>query len=114
ILLIFGIGAVVVFFMWDRKNNQVYALRKQGLEIDYNPPKTEEKKPVKNIIKSKGAVAQVDITAKEEKDDDDELAPSDVKLSEDYLKEADETDDSESEQEEFEKESGKKSNKKKK
>ncbi|MDE6788523.1 MAG: YfhO family protein [Ruminococcus sp.] len=114
ILLIFGIGAVVVFFMWDRKNNQVYALRKQGLEIDYNPPKTEEKKPVKNIIKSKGAVAQVDITAKEEKVDDDELAPSDVKLSEDYLKEADETDDSESEQEESEKESGKKSNKKKK
>lgn len=90
VLLLFGIGILVVFFLWDRKNNKVYALRKQGLVIDYNPPQTESKKPVKDIIKSKGAVAEVDITAKEKKsdDNDDTLAPSDVQLSEEYIKES--------------------------
>lgn len=98
VLLVFGIAALVLFFMWDRKNNKVYLLRKQGLEIDYNPPEKEVKKPVKDIIKSKGAVTKSVVTVKEETkvDDDDELAPSDVQISEDYLKEAEASSDEKS------------------
>ena len=67
ILLILGIGAVVMFFIWDRKNNQVLILRKQGLVIDDNPPKAE-KTPVKNIIKSKGAVSQTKLNEPKQED----------------------------------------------
>lgn len=52
VLLILGIAVVVLLYLSDRKKNQVLLLRERGLAIDYNPPKTE-KKPVKNIIKSK-------------------------------------------------------------
>lgn len=94
ILLIFGIAVIVVFFMWDRKNNKVYLLRKEGLEIDYNPPKQEEKKPVKNIIKSKGAVAEIDIIPEKEKqEDDDKSIPDDIDFSEEYRKVIEKTDE---------------------
>lgn len=70
ILLIFGIGFSVLFYLYDRKNNEILIARirakkraAQGL-----PPEEEktDKKTV-NIIKSKGTVADLDISEAEEK-----------------------------------------------
>ncbi len=82
ILLILGIGVVVLLYLSDRKNNHVLLLRKRGLVIDYDPPKSE-KKPVKNIIKSKVKVednkesAETESTEEETEDIEDIAEESD-------------------------------------
>lgn len=77
VLLMFGIAAVVLLYLWDKKNNQVIALKEKGLVIDYDAPKETKKKPIKDIIKSKGAVAEVDISENNNSDDDADNNDSD-------------------------------------
>lgn len=71
VLLIFGIGAIVLFYLYDRKNNKILLARirakkraAQGL------PPEEPQRPVSevlNLIKSNGAVADMDMNEAEQK-----------------------------------------------
>lgn len=71
VTLILGIGLIVVFYLYDRKNNTVLVARikakqraKEGLPAE---EESAGKKKGVDIIKSKGAVAEVDISEADEK-----------------------------------------------
>ncbi len=68
ITLILGIGAIIVLYMYDRKNNAVLIarIRAKKRAAEGLPAETAEKKNVA-IIKSKGSVADIPVTEAEEK-----------------------------------------------
>jgi hypothetical protein len=77
LLLILGIAAIVVLWYLDRKNNpallnkaEAKANWKKGI-YTIPEPAAEEKKPVK-IIKSKGAVAEVELTSSKSEESEGE------------------------------------------
>lgn len=75
--LILGIGIIVIFYLYDKKNNEILIAlqneknrKKQGL-----PPEESadaQKKNKVQIIKSKGAVSEQELVQKTEEDSDDE------------------------------------------
>ncbi len=87
VLLILGIGVLVLFYMYDRKNNPVLIGRRKAREARKNGQPAEplqEKKKVQ-IIKSKGPVASVELNGskkKPENDGDDKPAEEAVKQEE--------------------------------
>ena len=86
VLLILGIGVLVLFYMYDRKNNPVIIGRIKAREARRNGQAVEpapEKKKVQ-IIKSKGAVGEVELNGgkKPEKDDADRPADETKKQEE--------------------------------
>jgi len=76
VFIVFGIAAIVLLFIYDRKNNMImiqereYAeMRKKGI----TPPAEGNSVPVAQIIKSKGAITEKPLKeeVKEESGDDD-------------------------------------------
>lgn len=74
--LILGIGIIVIFYLYDKKNNEILIAlqnekdrKKQGLP----PEKTTDNEKAKNvqIIKSKGAVSEQELIQNDSDDDDE-------------------------------------------
>ncbi|MDE6501587.1 MAG: YfhO family protein [Ruminococcus sp.] len=75
--LILGIGIIVVFYLYDKKNNEILiALQKEKDRIKQGLPPEEpadaKKKKNVQIIKSKGAIDEQEIIQKNKDDSDDE------------------------------------------
>ncbi|MCM1507377.1 MAG: YfhO family protein [Ruminococcus flavefaciens] len=97
--LILGIGIIVVFYLYDKKNNPVLiAMQKEKDRIKQGLPPEEPadapKKKNVQIIKSKGAVTEQELIQKTDDDDDDNDDNNDDEEDSD----GDETDDSDDEE----------------
>lgn len=91
ILLIFGIGAIALFWWYDRKNNPAIiqklaarANRKNGIYSESETDSAEKKSSGIQIIKSKGAVAGTELSsaAKENASQKTDTEPAKAKKSE--------------------------------
>lgn len=98
--LILGIGIMVVFYLYDRKNNEILIAlqkekdrKKQGLP----PEESNENQKKKNvqIIKSKGAVSEQELVQKTENNDDDDDDESSETESEDVTENKEDSEDDE-------------------
>lgn len=70
ITLILGIGCIVLFYLYDRKHNEILVARiraKRRAKEGLPPEEPATGKKSVSIIKSKGAVAEVDISEADEK-----------------------------------------------
>ena len=96
VTLVLGIGIIVLFYLYDKKNNEILLARANGKEEE---EKTEKK--TIQIIKSKGAVSEEELKQPEPETDDDEDDESDESEEEekDLPEETEDTEEN-SEQEE--------------
>lgn len=96
VFLVFGIAAIVLLFIYDRKNNMIMIqerelaeMRKKGI----TPPAEDKSVPVAQIIKSKGAITEKPLKQEKQEDSDDddekpEEAPDEVSEAVDETVEA--------------------------
>ncbi len=94
VFLVFGIAAIVLLFIYDRKNNMIMIqerelaeMRKKGI----TPPAEGKSVPVAQIIKSKGAITEKPLKQEKQEDSDDEKpeeAPDEVSEAVDETVEA--------------------------
>lgn len=94
--LIIGIAILVMFYMYDKKHNAVLKekARVKALIKEGKDPYAEEKpKKAVDIIKSKGAVAEMPLTKTEDNSEEDEEEDTDETVTEDTEDTADETEE---------------------
>ncbi|MDE5861149.1 MAG: YfhO family protein, partial [Ruminococcus sp.] len=81
--LILGIGIIVLFYMYDKKNNEVLIAIRKEKENPESATNEESGKKKVQIIKTKGAVAEQELVQKKpdnnEESDDDETDQKDKK-----------------------------------
>lgn len=70
VCLILGIGCLILFYLYDKKHNKVLLARAHDKELIKKgiDPATVDKKKVSEIIKSKGAVSEVNLKEQLEKE----------------------------------------------
>lgn len=81
VFLVFGIAAIVLLFIYDRKNNMIMIqerelaeMRKKGI----TPPAEGKSVPVAQIIKSKGAITEKPLKQEKQEDSDDDEKPEEA------------------------------------
>ena len=81
VFLVFGIAAIVLLFIYDRKNNMIMIqerelaeMRKKGI----TPPAEGNSVPVAQIIKSKGAITENPLKQEKQEDSDDDEKPEEA------------------------------------
>lgn len=81
VFLVFGIAAIVLLFIYDRKNNMIMIqerelaeMRKKGI----TPPAEDKSVPVAQIIKSKGAITEKPLKQEKQEDSDDDEKPEEA------------------------------------
>lgn len=81
VFLVFGIAAIVLLFIYDRKNNMIMIqerelaeMRKKGI----TPPAEGKSVPVAQIIKSKGAITEKPLKQERQEDSDDDEKPEEA------------------------------------
>ena len=81
VFLVFGIAAIVLLFIYDRKNNMIMIqerelaeMRKKGI----TPPAEGKSVPVAQIIQSKGAITEKPLKQEKQEDSDDDEKPEEA------------------------------------
>ena len=81
VFLVFGIAAIVLLFIYDRKNNMIMIqerelaeMRKKGI----TPPAEVKSVPVAQIIKSKGAITEKPLKQEKQEDSEDDEKPEEA------------------------------------
>ncbi|MCM1313859.1 MAG: YfhO family protein [Prevotella sp.] len=73
--LILGIGIIILFYMYDKKNNEILIAIQKEKENPQSANKEESAKKKVQIIKTKGAVAEQELIQKKTDDDTEEDNP---------------------------------------